>query len=69
MANPLEKFDSCSLSEKLKFIRTYLSSPRIAVQLHGIQKMEDFLSRNQNPVENELFLGMTIGALFRDELI
>ena len=69
MAHPLEKFDSCSLSEKLKFIRTYLSSPWIAVQLRGIQKMEDFLSRNQNEVENELFLGMTVGAFSRDELI
>jgi len=65
----LERFESLSLIDKLKVIKEYLTSPWFAVQLRGMQKMEDCLSQMSRPNEREYFLGLVTGSFVHEEQI
>lgn len=65
----LERFETLGLIDKLKVIKVYLTSPRFAVQLRGMQKMEDCLSQMSRPNEREYFLGLVTGAFVHKEQI
>ncbi|MBX2990094.1 MAG: hypothetical protein KF749_02885 [Bacteroidetes bacterium] len=65
----LARFESLSLIDKIKSVKEYLTSPWSAVQLRGMQKMEDCLAQMTNPDEREYFLGLVTGSFVHEEQI
>lgn len=65
----LQKFDTLGLIDKIKVIKEYLTSPWFAVQLRGMQRMEDLLSESRNPADRDFVLGLATSAFAQEKHI
>lgn len=65
----LQKFDTLGLIDKIKVIKEYLISPWFAVQLRGMQRIDDFLNKTTKPSEQEYILGLVTSAFAHEKQI